>query len=132
MLKIKKWECKNCRWEFLQWILLKNNWFCNDCFKSWFKEFHTSTNRDIEVLKSIDLKQWNIIVWIDKWIPEWDSCSMQTRIIFNVPMHTASYLNNKLKKNLNSIKNQTCCIEYKWKYILHEDIINQFKNSLQE
>ena len=47
-----------------------------------------------------------------------------------LPLYKSNYLNKVLKKNLNSIKNQTCCIEYKWKYILHEDIINQFKNSL--
>ena len=49
-----------------------------------------------------------------------------------LPLYSISYLNNKLNKDYNSIKNQKICIEYKWKYILHEDIINQFKNSLQE
>ena len=125
MLKIKKWECKNCRWEFLQWILLKNNWFCNNCYQL------PKENKIIKPKEVLETSE-DFIIWIDKWIPEWDSCSMQTRIIFNIPMYTASILTHKHKKNYNSIKNQKICIEYKWKYILHEDIINQFKNSLQE
>ena len=105
MLKVKKWECKNCRWEFLQWILLKNNWFCNNCYQ--LPKENKIIKPKEEVKTSDDFINW-------------------------LPLYSLSYLNNKLKKNLNSIKKQTCCIEYKWKYILHEDIINQFKNSLQE
>ena len=47
-----------------------------------------------------------------------------------LPLYTASYLNNKLKKDFNSIKNETCCVKVWDLYILHTDIINQFKNSL--
>lgn len=42
-------------------------------------------------------------------------------------LYTASYLNNTLKKNLNSIKQEKICIKVWDKYILHEDIINKFK-----
>lgn len=44
--------------------------------------------------------------------------------------YTASELNHKFWKNLNSIKSEKICIEYQWRYILHEDIINQFKQGL--
>lgn len=44
-----------------------------------------------------------------------------------LPLYTASYLNNKLKKDFNSIKNETCCVKVWDNYILHTDIINQFK-----
>lgn len=47
-----------------------------------------------------------------------------------LPLYTASYLNHKLKYDYNSIKKQTCCVEYKWRYILHSDIIKQFESSL--
>ena len=47
-----------------------------------------------------------------------------------LPLYTSSYMNNKLKINLNSIKNETCCVKVWDLYILHTDIINQFKNSL--
>lgn len=47
-----------------------------------------------------------------------------------LPLYTASYLNHKLNKDLNSIKKERCCIKYKDKYILHEDIIKQFILSL--
>lgn len=42
-------------------------------------------------------------------------------------LYTASYLNNKLNKDLNSIKKEKCCIKVWDKYILHDDIINKFK-----
>lgn len=42
-------------------------------------------------------------------------------------LYTISYLNNTLKKNLNSIKQEKICIKVWDKYILHEDIINKFK-----
>ena len=49
-----------------------------------------------------------------------------------LPLYTASHLHNKLKINLNSIKNETCCIKVWDNYILHTNIITQFKeeNSL--
>lgn len=42
-------------------------------------------------------------------------------------LYTLSYLNHKLNKDLNSIKNERCCIKVWDKYILHSDIINKFK-----
>lgn len=42
-------------------------------------------------------------------------------------LYTASYLNHKLNKDLNSIKQEKICIKVLNKYILHEDIINKFK-----
>lgn len=48
----------------------------------------------------------------------------------NLPTYTASYLNNKLKKDYNSIINERCCIKVGDKYILHEDIINHYKSTL--
>ena len=50
----------------------------------------------------------------------------------NLPKYTASYLNNKLKINYYSIKNEICCIKVWDKYILHEDIIAYYKLSLQD
>ena len=44
-----------------------------------------------------------------------------------LPLYTASHLHNKLKINLNSIKNETCCIKVWDNYILHTDIVTQFK-----
>ena len=47
-----------------------------------------------------------------------------------LPLYTASYLQKTLNKNYNSIKKQSIAVEYKWRYILHEDIIKQFILSL--
>lgn len=44
-------------------------------------------------------------------------------------LYTSSHLNNKLNINLNSIKNEKCCIKYWDKYILHSDIIEWFKKN---
>ena len=44
-----------------------------------------------------------------------------------LPLYTASHLNHNLKINLNSIKNETCCIKVWDNYILHTNIITQFK-----
>ena len=47
-----------------------------------------------------------------------------------LPLYTSYYLNKKLRIDFNSIKQEKVCVHYKWKYILHTDIINQFKKSL--
>ena len=47
-------------------------------------------------------------------------------------LYTASYLNHKLNKDLNSIKQERICIKYWDKYILHSDIIEQFKTNLNK
>lgn len=55
----------------------------------------------------------------------------QPVISTQLPQYTASYLNNKLWINYNSIKKETKCIKVWDKYILHEDIIAYYKGSLQ-
>lgn len=47
-----------------------------------------------------------------------------------LPLYTSSYLNHTMKINLNSIKNEKICIKYWDRYILHSDIIEQFKTNL--
>lgn len=47
-----------------------------------------------------------------------------------LPLYKASYLNKKMHINYNSIIQEKICIKYKDKYILHEDIIKQFKDGI--
>ena len=47
-----------------------------------------------------------------------------------IKLYSSSYLHNKLNLNYNSIKKEIPCIKYKDKYILKDDIINLFKESL--
>ncbi len=108
MIKWKVWECKNCGKETLLWFLISGNWLCKTCFNS----------KEEEISKPQTTK-----AWIDKW----DVCTINW-----LPIYTSSYLNNKMNINLNSIKKQTCCVEYKWRYILHCDIIKQFTDLLPE
>lgn len=64
-----------------------------------------------EVFKEINWQEVNTIKWI--------------------PLYTASYIQTRFNKNYYSIINERCCIKVGDKYILHEDIINSFKTSLQ-
>lgn len=47
-----------------------------------------------------------------------------------LPMYTASYLNNVLKFNYNSIQKELKCTKVWDKYILHKDIIEWYKKNI--
>ena len=107
MIKAIKWKCKVCGIEYPQKYLANNNWCCYNC-----------KDIKVEVIKTEE----DIIVTQQEESSEsfhW------------LPLYTASYLNNKLNKDYNSIKKETCCVKVWDKYVLHTDIINQFIKSLQ-
>lgn len=117
MLKAKKWNCNNCWVEVLQWILIKNNWLCNTC----------NLQKDNSKV-SDHIKWWEVKIKRvkDKEIKvSWDTYNW-------LPLYTINYLNKSMKKDYNSIKDEKICIKYKDKYILHSDIIEQFKNGLDK
>lgn len=102
MVKWKMWVCNKCWEETLLWFLVINKGTCNKCKDNKVEEIK-------EVKEEVQETSWTF-----KWLP----------------IYSMSYLHNKLKKNLNSIKNEKICVSVPWWYILHEDIINQFKESL--
>ena len=104
MVKWKLWVCNKCWEETLLWILLLNNGKCNKC-----KELSEEI-KEVEVVK----KEVQETSWTYNWLP----------------IYSASYLNKKLHKDYNSIKSEKICVKVKWWYILHEDIIQSFKESI--
>lgn len=110
MLKFTK--CNKCEREY-SWFFCPNR--CDE---------KKETKIDIhKVIKKVKEKQPDIKKKVDK--KEVINNSLDT--INWLPLYTSSYLNNTMKINLNSIKNEKCCIKVWDKYILHEDIINKFK-----
>ena len=109
MARIQK--CTKCLREY-------STMYCTNC---WVEETKQEViKQEPKVIKSKPVKKevtinhsnWDLINWL--------------------PLYTASYLNNKKHINLNSIKNEIVCIKYWDKYILHSDIIDQFKLSLEK
>lgn len=103
-------NCDKCRSIISERLYQLNNWICNNCKNTNTK--NVEVIKEIEVTKSIEVTSQDKYNWL--------------------PVYTSSYLHNKLNINLNSIKNQKVCVKYKDKYILHEDIINQFKDSIDK
>jgi hypothetical protein len=101
-MKSKKWNCNTCWVETILWALIKNSWKCNNCL--------TDTT---EVEKP---------VWV-KIIPESKP--------INIKSYKIRYLNQIMHKNYASIKEEKICIKYWDWYILHEDIIAWFKDTLE-
>lgn len=107
---------------------------CPKCLReySWFVcpnrcDENKETKIDIpKVIKKVKEKKQDI----KKEIIKKEVIDNNLDTIHWLPLYTASYLNNTLKKNLNSIKNEKICIKYWDKYILHSDIIEQFKTNL--
>ncbi len=95
-------RCNKCNSKIAVRVYEDNNWICNYCKDKKVVEKEI-TNKVIETTE----EKYN---WLQ--------------------LYTVSYLHNNLKKNLNSIKQEKICIKYKDKYILHEDIIKQFKDSI--
>jgi len=103
MIKSIKWNCKVCGIEYPQKYLDNNNWCCYKCKD--IKEEVIKPEEDIIVIQQEE----------------------SSESFHGLPLYTSSYLHNKLKINLNSIKKETCCVKVWDKYILHTDIIFQFK-----
>lgn len=103
-------KCNKCGRDFM-WFICPNK--CEE-------------NKDIKkeipkIIKEVkEVKQDIIKKVIKQEIVEWDTFEW-------LKLYTASYLNHKLNKDLNSIKQEKICIKVWDKYILHEDIINKFK-----
>ena len=93
-------NCIKCDCKISQRLFDLNNWKCNNCLVE-----------KLEIKKEVLVEN----------IPQETSDNFKW-----FKLYTASYLVHKLNKNYNSIKNQTCCVKYKDKYILHSDIINNF------
>lgn len=121
MAKIQK--CSKCNREY-------SLFSCPYCTEE-SKPTETKVVKDKEVVKKIDKETIKVnsekpkLATTDNFI-NW----LQYNFVFNLQSYTASELNHKFWKNLNSIKSEKICIEYEWRYILHEDIINQFRESL--
>lgn len=137
-------ECDKCNKKIMYTQYQRNKWLCNECL-----EF----NNDVkEVIESLPKEKNEVIVkyiipksktlkikenkdenkdakfidyssWED-WSALWLTCNL------NVKLYTANELNKKFKKDYNSIKNEKICIKYWDRYILHSDIIEQFKTNL--
>lgn len=112
-------KCSKCGREYSTYI-------CMNCIEE------PPTNKaDIpEVIKKVkeikpDIKKKVIKkeVVVNKEVITWDTINW-------LPLYTSGYLNHVKKLNLNSIKQEKCCIKYWDKYILHSDIIEQFKQWL--
>ena len=86
-------------------------------YKEKFTEYVLSHLEDMEInTDQIDIELKRLWIIKEDWLLVW------------MPLYTASYLTNKLNKNYNSVINEKICIKVWDKYILHEDIINKFKN----
>jgi hypothetical protein len=99
-MKLEKWNCKVCWIEFSLKYLEKFNYICPHCIN-----------------KQSEVKQEKVITEESQDTFKW------------LKLYTAYYLNSKLNYNFKSIKNEVVCIKYKDKYILKEDIINQFNQT---
>lgn len=111
MAKIQLGKCPECWVETTLWII-KTFWKCLVCKNKEpvIEEVKVIKSKEVKSKQNVEVTDWDMINWL--------------------PLYTSYYLNHKLHINLNSIKKQTCCILYQWKYILHKDIINQFKEGL--
>ena len=96
-------NCNKCKCKISERLYEVNNWICNTC---------KNIPQEVKVKEVKVETSWDTYNWL--------------------PLYTASYLTHELKKNYNSIKNEKICIKYKDKYILHSDIIEQFKNGLDK
>lgn len=114
MAKIQK--CGKCNREYSTYI-------CPYCVEE-TKPTEVKVIKAKEVVKKVVKETTKVNSEKTKLVITWDN------LINWLPSYTASELNNKLKKDYNSIKSEKICIEYEWRYILHEDIINQFRESL--
>jgi hypothetical protein len=137
-------ECDKCNKKVMYTQYQRNNWLCNECFNNNVKEVIESLPKEKnevivkyiipKSLKTLKIKEVvskrnDIVTWID--IGKWeDKAAIHLNINFWLQMYTANELNKKLNKNLNSIKNEKICIKYWDRYILHSDIIEQFKTNL--
>ena len=106
-IKWKTGVCNKCWAEEILWILILNKGTCNKCN-------NTPETKPPEV-KLVEKKVLPKQVETSEEMFHW------------LKLYTSSYLNNKMKIHLNSIKNEIPCIKYKDKYILKEDIIQKFK-----
>jgi len=102
-------NCNKCWCKISERLYEINNWICNTC-KSIPQEIKL---KEVKVVEDKP-KQVETSEEFYKWLP----------------LYSSYYLNKKKNINLNSIKNEIVCIKYKDKYILKEDIIKQFKESL--
>ena len=107
---------------------------CNKCWReymwfrcpNWCDEIKSESVKDTKQNIPKVIKQPEVKLVEKKVLPKQVETSGE---MFQwIKLYTASYLNNKLNININSIKKQTSCIKYKWKYLLHKDIIQKFKN----
>lgn len=118
---------------------------CNKCNREyiWFKCYNCKDEEEVKEVKviikkveekKIIVKEKLLIKKEEKDISKiWDKL-YNTYNIYNtyntynwLQIYSSSYLNNKMNKDLNSIKNERICIKVEWWYILHSDIIEQFK-----
>lgn len=108
---------------------MKAWWVCDKCWYSYstFTCMRCSTTEKVEIPKIIkQVKEIKPDI-IKKVIKEEVNNENINRDMFEwLNLYTASYLNHKLNKDLNSIKQEKICIKVWDKYILHEDIINKF------
>ncbi len=106
---------------------MKAWWVCPKCLYpySTFTCMRCSTTEKVEIPKIIKQVK-EIKLDITKKVINKEIIELETFEWLN--LYTASYLNHKLNKDLNSIKQEKICIKVWDKYILHEDIINKFKN----
>lgn len=105
---MKSWKiCQKCLYSY-------TTNFCMRCYTSEKVEIH-KVIKQVKEIKPDIIKINKEVNIINKDTFEW------------LNLYTASYLNHKLNKDLNSIKKEKICIKVWDKYILHEDIINKFK-----
>ena len=112
---------------------MKSWWICSKCWYSYSTfscmRCSTSETKQEEVKQIVQPKKeiTKLLITKEKINKE----VIQPKQISNtnhwLELHTASYLHNNLKKNLNSIKQEKICIKVWDKYILHSDIIEKFK-----
>ena len=103
---ILKWKCIKCNIDYPIKYLDNNKGKCYLC------------NKEKEVVKEIEI------------VEEINKPSVTENKIKDskIKVYTSSYLNHTLKMNLNSIKNERWCIKVNDWYILHNDIIEEYKN----
>jgi hypothetical protein len=120
-------KCNKCNREYV--------WFkCYNCLDSDLDFDNEWKEKDIKkniekvniIIRKIEEKK--IIKKEIKEIKEIKDISKIENKLYNwLKVYTKSYINHKFKYNLNSIKNETNCIKVEWWYILHSDIIENYK-----
>lgn len=121
MEKIQK--CGKCNREY-------SLYSCPYCTEE-IKPTETKVVKAKEVVKKVTTNSSKVNTTYTKVNSEKPKLVITWENIINwIPSYTASELNHKFWKNLNSVKSEKICIEYEWRYILHEDIINKFRESL--